>query len=504
VMKELSGDDAIVLYRIAQSLLQECDYGELLTNILDMTVHALGADRGCVVVRENGEYRATVARNFRNEALSDREQEISTTIANTTVQEGNILLVGDAQQVELLRGKKSVRRLQLHSVLCAPLIARDEAFALIYLENRQISNQFKEDDQRLLSEICALVAPRLHIAVAIESSRRRARELGIAGGEHDGIVTADPVMSGLLQTLSKIAPTELPVLIQGATGTGKELVARALYRRSARASGPFVVLNCAAIPPTLIESELFGWVRGAHNMADRDRVGLIGSANRGTLFLDEVGEMPLDVQSRFLRVLQSGDFNRLGSARAERVDVRVIAATNRDLEREAEQHTFREDLYFRLSSVVLQVPPLRERKADVIMLANHFLRVYAGRCGHVAPTLSSECVQMLLAYPFPGNVRELEWEMARLVAMCPSGEEIPAKALNDRISRRKVAVKEEFEVKPMSLAEMEKKLIVAVLRHTENNRTHAADILGISREGLRTKMQRLGLSDSMFSQDSKP
>jgi len=231
-------------------------------------------------------------------------------------------------------------------------------------------------------------------------------------------------------------------------------------------------------------------------MADRDRVGLIGSANLGTLFLDEVGEMPLDVQSRFLRVLQSGDFNRLGSTRAERVDVRVIAATNRDLESEVEQGRFREDLYFRLSSVVLKVPPLRERRADLILLANHFLRTYAGRCGRTAPYLSSECVEVLQGYPFPGNVRELESEMARLVAMCPPDEEIPATAVNDRISRRKPASKERFEVTPMSMAEMEKKLIVAVLRHTADNRTHAADILGISREGLRTKMHRLGVTDS--------
>src|SRR5262249_20642230 len=253
-MNAVSSDEADVLYRIARSLLQERDYGELLTNILDMTVQALGADRGCVVIRENDKYRAVVARNFHNEALSEREQEISTTIANTTVQEGKILLVGDAQQAELLRGQKSVRRLHLRSVLCAPLIVRDEAFALIYLENRQVSNHFKERGERLLAEICALVAPRLHIAVAMESARRRAQELEIAYGKNDGIITADPGMSALLQTLAKIAPTELPVLVQGETGTGKELLARALYRCSLRASGPFVVLNCAAIPATLIES----------------------------------------------------------------------------------------------------------------------------------------------------------------------------------------------------------------------------------------------------------
>ena len=495
-MSQDSPASASVLYGIARNLLQEHDYGELLTNLLDMTIQALGAERGCVVSREKGEFRATAARNFRNETLAEREREISTTIAGMAVQEGRVLRFHNAQESEVLRDKKSVRKLHPRSVLCAPLIVSNDAFAVIYLENREISNHFNEEHERLLSEICALAAPRLHTAVAIETARQRARDLELAQGESDGVITADPGMSIVLGTLAKIAPTELTVLIQGETGTGKELLARAIYRRSARASGPFVVLNCAAIPPALIESELFGCVRGAYSGADRDRIGLIGSANRGTLFLDEIGEMPMELQSRLLRVLQSGDFNRVGSARSEQVDVRVIAATNRDLESEVEQRRFREDLYFRLSTVTLNIPPLRERKADLLLLADHFLRAYAGKLAWAAPRLGSECTQLLLGYPFPGNVRELEGEMSRLVAMCPPGEEIPATALNDRIARRKPATQKEPGSQLMSLAEMEKKHILSVLHDTAGNRTHAAEILGISREGLRTKMQKLGLSPS--------
>ncbi len=387
-----------------------------------------------------------------------------------------------------------MRRLGLRSVLCAPLVAGDEAFALIYLENRDVSNFFTERHRQLLAELCSLAAPRLRTAVAMEQARRRARELQGLMGESDGIITADPSMAAVMRTLAQVAPTELPVLLQGETGTGKELFARALYRRSARASGPFVVLNCAAIPGTLIESELFGYVRGAFTGANRDRIGLIGAAHRGTLFLDEIGEMPLELQPRLLRVLQAGDFTRLGSVRSETVDVRVITASNRDVEREVEEGRFRSDLYFRLSTITLKIPPLRERQHDIHLLTDHFLRAYACRYGRAVPRLSDECLAVLSSCTFPGNVRELEGEIARLVAVCTPGEVVPAAALSERISgRKRDAAKKTDDVWPMSLAEMEKKLIISVLAHTGGNRTHAAEILGISREGLRVKLQRFGV-----------
>jgi transcriptional regulator with PAS, ATPase and Fis domain len=252
-----------------------------------------------------------------------------------------------------------------------------------------------------------------------------------------------------------------------------------------------VVINCGAIPANLIESELFGCVRGAFTGAQRDRIGLIGAAHRGTLFLDEIGEMPLELQPRLLRVLQSGEFLRLGSVKPETVDVRIVAATNRDLEAEVEAGRFRSDLYYRLAAITLKVPPLRERPHDIHLLADHFLRNYAARFGREAPQLGGEALAQLTAWSFPGNVRELESEMARLAAVGAPGAVLGRETLNDRIrgvSQRTPAFA------PMSLAEMEKKLIVAVLESAGGNRTRTAEILGISREGLRTKMQRFGLT----------
>jgi len=492
-------EEFALLYRVAQALLGERAYGEMLAALLDSTIEGLAADRGFIVVCEAGKFRAVVARNFKSEALTRIEEQVSSSISRAVVEQGRALLVNDAQVEERFRDNPSVKALGLRSVLCAPLVMSDEAFALIYLENRDITNRFSERHRQLLDEICRLAAPRLHAAVAIEHARKRAAELEISLGESDGILTSDARMLALLQTLRQVAPTDLPVLIQGETGTGKELLARALYRHSGRAKGSFVVINCGAIPAGLIESELFGCVQGAFTGANRDRIGLIATAHRGTLFLDEVGELAPELQPRLLRVLQSGEFTRLGSVRPETVDVRFIAATNRDLEREVEEGRFRSDLYYRLAAITLKIPPLRERPHDVYLLADHFLRAYATRSARQAPRPSDEFLRVLAAYSFPGNVRELESEMARLVAVSPPGALLEPEALNERIGGRSAAARPQREqtaaLPPMPLAEMEKRLIVSVLQHTGGNRTRAAEILGISREGLRTKMQRLGISE---------
>jgi len=483
-----------LLYRVSRALLKEGEYGELLSGLLDTLIEGLGADRGFVVVREAGEFRATAARNFRSEALSQAEEAVSCSIARSVMESGRAVLIGDALMTEPYSRQPSIQQLSLRSVLCAPLVASDEAFALIYLENRLVTNCFTEEQRNLLDEVCALAAPRLRAAVAMSQAHRRAEALERAHTQSDGILTADSAMEGVLQTAHQIATTDLPVLIEGETGTGKELVARAVYRHSARVKGPFIALNCAAIPASLIGSELFGFVRGAFTGANRDRVGFIGAAHRGTLFLDEIGDLPLDMQPHLLRVLQSGEFTRLGSTRIEQVDVRFIAATNRDLESEVKASRFRADLFFRISAITLRLPPLRDRPHDTRLLAEHFVRTAAARYGRPVPRLTEDCLSALTAYSFPGNVRELESEMARLAALASADVPCGVDLLSDRIRRRgngqSQVSSQATPIAPMSLHEMEKQLIDSVLQYTGGNRTRAAEILGISREGLRTKLQR--------------
>jgi transcriptional regulator with GAF, ATPase, and Fis domain len=484
-----------LLYRVSRALLKEGEYGELLSGLLDTLIEGLGADRGFVVVREAGEFRATAARNFRSEALSRAEEAVSRSIAQSVMESGRAVLIGDASITEPYSRQPSIQQLSLRSVLCAPLVASEEAFALIYLENRRVTNCFTEEQRDLLDEVCALAAPRLRAAVAMSQAQRRAEALERAHTQSDGILTADPDMERVLQTAHQIATTDLPVLIEGETGTGKELIARAVYRHSARVKGPFIALNCGAIPASLIGSELFGFVQGAFTGANRDRVGFIGAAHRGTLFLDEIGDLPLDLQPHLLRVLQSGEFTRLGNSRTEQADVRFIAATNRDLDSEVKAGRFRADLFFRISAVTLRLPPLRNRPHDTRLLAEHFVRTAAARYGRPAPRLSEDCLSALVAYSFPGNVRELESEMARLAALASPEVPCGADLLNERIRARgngqSAVSPPALPVAPMSLHEMEKQLIDCVLQHTGGNRTRAAEILGISREGLRTKLQRL-------------
>jgi transcriptional regulator with GAF, ATPase, and Fis domain len=488
-------EDLTFLYRVSRALLKEGEYGELLSGLLDTLIEGFGADRGFVVVRKAGEFRATVARNFRSEALSQAEEAVSRSIARSVMDTGKAVLIGDAAMTEPYSRRPSIQQLSLRSVLCAPLVASNEAFALIYLENRDVTNCFTEAQRDLLDEVCALAAPRLRSAVAMSEAQRRTESLELAHSQSDGILTADPGMLRLLQNVRQIATTDLPVLIEGETGTGKELIARAVYRHSARVKGPFIALNCGAIPPTLIGSELFGFVQGAFTGANRDRIGFIGAAHRGTLFLDEIGDLPLDLQPHLLRVLQSGEFTRLGTSRTEKVDVRFIAATNRDLESEVKAGRFRADLFFRLSAITFRLPPLRERPHDTRLLAEHFVRTAAARYGRSVPSLAEDCLSALTAYSFPGNVRELESEMARLVALASPDVPCGTDLLNERIRNRgngdAVVTSQTTPVAPMSLREMEKQLIFSVLKHTGGNRTRAAEILGISREGLRTKLQRL-------------
>ncbi|MDD5307489.1 MAG: sigma-54 dependent transcriptional regulator [Deltaproteobacteria bacterium] len=325
---------------------------------------------------------------------------------------------------------------------------------------------------------------------------REVEELKAAAGERDEMLGESPTMRRLTEEIRKVAPTKSRVLITGESGSGKELVARAIHRTSPRAGMPFIKVNCAAIPGELIESELFGYERGAFTGAHGRKPGQFELADGGTLFLDEIGDMSLPAQAKVLRVLQSGELTRVGGQRTVTVDVRVLAATNRDLQKAVADGTFRDDLFFRINVVPLLTPPLRERQGDVSLLLKAFISRFCKENGYREKPVDDEVMRLLLSYPWPGNVRELKNIAERLVIM--SGDRITVADLPPGISgRAPAAPAPSFSGPRLTLREfrenVERDFVLRVLEENDWNISRSSQILGIERTNLHKKIKLLGL-----------
>lgn len=316
------------------------------------------------------------------------------------------------------------------------------------------------------------------------------RKVGSDGFE--GMIGTSQAMQKVFETLDRVAASDSTVLITGESGTGKELAARALHARSARAQGPFMAINCAAIPEPLLESELFGHQKGAFTDARSDRPGLLTRAHGGTLFLDEVAEMPLSMQVKLLRALQERSVRPVGSEKEVQFDVRIVAATNRDLDAEVAAGRFRSDLFFRIHVIELMLPPLRARGSDLLLLASALVARQASRIGRPGLRLSHEAAERLLAYEWPGNVRELENSMERAVALC-SHAEISLEDLPERVRRggaSQVLIRADAPDELVTLDEMERRYILRVMRAVDGNKKLAAQVLGLDRSTLYRKLER--------------
>jgi DNA-binding NtrC family response regulator len=308
-----------------------------------------------------------------------------------------------------------------------------------------------------------------------------------------GLVGQSPAFLALLRTVVRVAPlSDIPVLITGETGTGKELFARAIHQRDPeRARHSLIAINCSALAPALLESELFGYRRGAFTGADRDRAGLFEAADRGTLFLDEIGELPPALQPKLLRAIEQGEIRRVGASHSRAVDVRVIVATNRDLEQEAAEGRFRQDLYWRLNVRHVHVPPLRERPTDIPLLVRHYLR---------ERPIASEAMALLAAYPWPGNVRELRNAIERSTTLTPAGE-IRAADLPPRIREagRSAALVADASRRQATLRDLEREYVLEILRQVGGNKSRASEILGLDRKTLYRKLEEFGYREPSTS-----
>jgi DNA-binding NtrC family response regulator len=346
-----------------------------------------------------------------------------------------------------------------------------------------------------LDHLMQVVNKALEIRALRDENRALKEELG-RRYEYDNIVGRSPAMQEIFATIERVAPTRATVLLAGESGVGKDLIARAIHFHSPRRGRPLVKINCTAIPENLMESELFGYEKGAFTGAQTSKPGKFEQADTGTVFLDEIGDVPPAIQVKLLRILQEREFERLGSNATRRIDVRVVAATNQDLRAALEQGTFREDLYYRLNVVPINIPPLRERKQDIPFLANHFVCKLAPDAGCQVESISDGAVEKLLGYHWPGNVRELENVIERSLVMC-TGTRLEADDIKlENAPARSTAAAQggpPFLPEGMTLDQYEQDIIREALRRADGNKSQAARLLGLTRNALRYRLTQMGL-----------
>src|SRR5271166_3014867 len=332
----------------------------------------------------------------------------------------------------------------------------------------------------------------------VHNLREENRSLREALGKryaHPNVVARSPKMQEVLATVERVAPTNSTVLLGGESGVGKDLIARAIHEKSRRARGPFLKINSTAIPENLLESELFGYERGAFTGAATSKPGKFELADKGTLFLDEIGDVPPATQVKLLRVLQEREFERLGGTRTVKVDVRLIAATNRDLREALEQGTFREDLYYRLNVVPIDIAPLRERREDIPDLVNLFISRFAGDSGKPVESITHEAMQILVNYHWPGNVRELQNIVERACALAKGSVLAPADIHLDTRAAKTTNGAGGFLPDGMTLEQWEDEMVQEALRRAHGNKSQAARLLGLSRNALRYRLSKIGIAD---------
>ena len=518
---EMDQDRLLKLLDINKQLNQAADMRALLDAIMDVATEMTGAERGFLILVDDGKISFQTARNFRREEVKKPELKISSSIVKRVMRAGAPILTDNATEDERFAEFQSVERLELKSIVSIPFRLGNTIMGALYLDNPARKGAFGQGDLQFLQALGdqAAVAIRnmRHAHEMEEMNRQLAKSLEKKSAQleqasralseratkypYDEIIGESPQIREVLLLVDKVVDTEVPVLIQGESGTGKELIARAIHRFGRRKEGPFVTVNCGAITETLMESELFGHMKGAFTGAVETKKGLFEIAQGGTIFLDEIGEMSFDMQKKLLRVLQEREVRPVGGKNVVRVDARVIAATNRNLRHMMQEGKFREDLYYRVAVINIDMPPLRDRPEDVPLLVEFFVKKAARDLGLVEKPLDPEARQALQDYNWPGNVRELDNEIKKALTL--SDDHITVDDLSDQLQtayadgeepKLAAAVQaEEGKTLKESLDKMEKRLIERALEKTGGNQTRAAKELGISRVWLRKKMEKYGL-----------
>jgi len=481
--------DLSVVLRIAQRINRLRHTQELVREILDAIFEVIPADRGAIVLGRG-------AKDFSSVYGKHREHQsypvhVSRTVVEHVMIERLAVLSNDIKASETLKSAESLVAAQITSLMCVPLIVVEKLLGAIYLDTSDPVVRFDEAHLQLLAGIAGMAAVSLENARQIEwleDENSRLRDtLAI---EHNMIGESAPAQE-VYRFIQRVAPAKSAVLICGESGTGKELAAHAIHTNSPRAAQPFAPINCAALPDTLLESELFGHERGAFTGAVGRKQGKLEVAHGGTVFLDEIGEMPLTMQSRLLRFLQDHKVVRLGGTRPIELDVRIIAATNRNLEEMIKAGTFREDLYHRLNVVKITLPPLRERKEDIALLASYFTAKYAKECKRAVNGITPEARALLQTYSWPGNIRELENAIERAIVLGSADmigmEDLPRRIFDAPDSAHLPATYDE------AVKDAKRHIVLNALAQAKGNYTDAARALGMHANNLHRIIRTLDL-----------
>jgi transcriptional regulator with GAF, ATPase, and Fis domain len=477
------------LYEFSETLMTMKDIEHLLEAMLDAVIEVTGAEKGLILLHDDAfvsptgatddasgrPARLRASRNVRREAITDTSDAISDSIVRKVVETGRPVIVSDALSDAQFGTSESVLALRLSSVMCAPLVSQGHVQGVLYVGNDRVKGLFERNQLDVLSIFAAQASLILQNALLLNALRADKEKLvaELKDKRFGEIIGACPSMLEVFRKLQKVATTDISVLITGETGTGKELIAREIHRRSGRVNGPIVVINCGAIPENLIESELFGHVKGAFTGAIASRAGKFQAANGGTLFLDEIGELPLNLQVKLLRALQERVVFRVGDSKPEKVDIRIVAATNRVLEDEIRAGRFREDLYYRLNVVNIYLPPLRDRGDDVIIIAKALFSKHAEELGAHVQGFTPQGLAAIKKSAWPGNIRQLENRIKKALVLCEKSLLTPEDL--------DLGKGEETSILPLEKAkeEFQRKYVLEILERNNGNRTQTARDLGV-------------------------
>ena len=504
VDRERTGQELAKLYRLAISM-GEAKTSKLLAEIvLDGLFENSGADIGAILLLPramSANMKPSQLRVLIYKSLRDLPYEkVSNHLSGIVLKEWDAVLARNIADDSRLAGRDSLGENQVQSVICAPLRVRDRILGVVHLYTTDLTHQLEPDDL----EFTLALADQMGIALESLKERESLTD-GLARAKNENqtlrqqlaieseLIGESKSLQKLRNKIARVAPTDATALIRGESGVGKELVARAIHFGSERRDNAFVCMNCAALSESLLESELFGHEKGSFTGATDRKLGKFEQAHQGTLFLDEVGEMSLSIQAKFLRVLEGHPFERVGGGTPINIDVRVVAATNRDLDKAVKEGTFRKDLFFRLFVVDVTVEPLREHPEDISILANYFLERFARKTNRPVTGISDAAMKVLTNYDWPGNVRELQNTVERTVILCTgeliSETDIQLSTLGS-VENRTADSPGMPGAREVSLEILEQEHIMAILNSTNWNKSRAAQILGIERSTLDRKLKR--------------